>query len=126
MCENKVGGVPGYECTCVPGYEKALASIVEGEPVFGCDDVDECATDDACTAHAACTNVDGSFTCECEDGFSKNEDDECIDDDECADETTCGEFSKCQNTEGTYECVCDEGYRLDKSLGFPICEGNDK
>ena len=34
-------------------------------------DVDECTLDtDTCDPNAVCTNNDGSYTCECKDGYS--------------------------------------------------------
>ena len=36
-------------------------------------DIDECTEEtDNCDDNAICTNTDGSFTCECESGFSGN------------------------------------------------------
>ena len=36
-------------------------------------DIDECVEEtDNCDDNAICTNTDGSFTCECESGFSGN------------------------------------------------------
>ena len=36
-------------------------------------DINECDLDlDNCDENAACTDIDGSFTCECNDGFAGN------------------------------------------------------
>ena len=41
--------------------------------VFCVVDINECDLDlDNCDENAACTDTDGSFTCECKDGFSGN------------------------------------------------------
>ena len=55
--------------------------------------------------------MDGTYVCECNQGF-ENEDDPdsaCIDIDECND-FNCGFNSTCTNTIGSYLCECGHGY----------------
>ncbi|XP_078594617.1 uncharacterized protein LOC144872403 isoform X2 [Branchiostoma floridae x Branchiostoma japonicum] len=74
-------------------------------------DVDECADGtDNCHAQATCTNTDGSFTCDCTEGYSGNGVN-CTDVDECADGTdNCHAQATCTNTDGSFTCDCTEGY----------------
>ncbi|KAG6714081.1 hypothetical protein I3842_05G185100 [Carya illinoinensis] len=54
----------GYRCKCNKGYE--------GNPYLhdGCQDINECQVrKPACNAAAKCTNIEGSFTCTCLDGY---------------------------------------------------------
>ncbi|XP_041012967.1 wall-associated receptor kinase 2-like [Juglans microcarpa x Juglans regia] len=54
----------GYRCKCKEGYE--------GNPYLhdGCQDINECQVRKrACKAPAKCTNIEGSFTCTCPDGY---------------------------------------------------------
>ncbi|XP_035678059.1 uromodulin-like isoform X1 [Branchiostoma floridae] len=74
-------------------------------------DVDECADGtDNCHAQATCTNTDGSFTCDCTEGYSGNGVN-CTDVDECADGThNCHAQATCTNTDGSFICECTNGY----------------
>ena len=56
-CVNSPGS---YECRCVTGYE------LRGE---ACVDVDECMFE-PCHEKATCTNLDGSFTCTCDEYYA--------------------------------------------------------
>ena len=90
----------------------------------GCVDEDECNTGSHnCNGLAVCTNLDGSFQCECTDGYlgdGVNHTDCspegycCKDFDECADAVNiCGLLATCNNNNGSYTCDCNEpGYRL--------------
>ncbi|KAK7093153.1 hypothetical protein V1264_008796 [Littorina saxatilis] len=97
-----------------------------------CKDIDECETGDNTCIHLGqkCVNTEGSFQCQCQDGFVKK-DDFCHDINECEDaETNCGEHAECKNLLGTYRCICCQGYsknaeqcqrdeRLDSVYGAP-------
>ena len=48
-----------------------------------------------------CKNTDGSYQCECIDGFYRVEED-CMDIDECK-ERPCSDFGTCRNTDGSFE-----------------------
>ena len=50
---------------CVSGFTGS------GKNADGCADVDECQTaKHNCDSNAECTNTDGTFTCQCKNGFS--------------------------------------------------------
>ena len=87
-----------------------------------CQDTNECSDGtDNCNSHATCTNVAGSFicecgigyagdgvTCECDVGFAG---DPCTDVDECAVQShNCNANAKCENTVGSFWCTCNPGY----------------
>ncbi|MCB9682211.1 MAG: hypothetical protein H6733_12160 [Alphaproteobacteria bacterium] len=74
-------------------------------------DVDECAAGtDTCSDDASCTNTVGSYTCDCDDGFT-GDGITCTDVDECAESThTCSADAACTNTPGAYTCDCDPGF----------------
>ncbi|KAL5252435.1 hypothetical protein ACHWQZ_G015268 [Mnemiopsis leidyi] len=105
--------IPGsYSCVCDPGYELAKGT---------CEDVNEC-LENPCSDTERCSNVEGSYLCDCLDTFVKdlssgecvcadgfeNSDGVCADVDECAD-NPCGENEDCINTVGDYSCACVEG-----------------
>lgn len=62
-CLNIKGG-EGYLCTCSQGY------IVNHENPKKCIDLDECAHGTDMCSHI-CTNLNGSYSCSCRDGFRK-------------------------------------------------------
>ena len=61
LCRNSAGN---YSCYCKEGWTFSDPSNIE------CHDVDECVLGlDDCDTFASCVNTDGSFTCECMQGF---------------------------------------------------------
>jgi len=57
-------------------------------------------------------NTDGSFRCECPEGFTYNDEThQCVDVDECADSEVCA-GGKCVNTDGGFQCECPPDWRL--------------
>ncbi|KAM9843255.1 adhesion G protein-coupled receptor E5 [Aulostomus maculatus] len=97
---------------CPPGFEKVNKE---------CEDTDECAEhDDLCGDDAICLNTDGSFNCQCKDGFISSEGTpifepdtsaKCQDINECADKNDiCGPGAKCSNTAPYYFCTCEAGF----------------
>ncbi|XP_078701302.1 uncharacterized protein LOC144927629 isoform X3 [Branchiostoma floridae x Branchiostoma belcheri] len=82
-----------------------------GSDTDGCEDTDECATDNGGCAQT-CTNVPGSYTCSCQPGFVLNADEHgCEDTDECATDNG-GCAQTCTNVPGSYNCSCQPGFVL--------------
>ena len=95
-----------------------------------CFDMNECYQNDGmgkCVNAARCVNLDGSFRCECGDGFILAEDKlTCFDVPEC--ETNNGGCSHtCIEEQGSYSCSCPSGFELgrDKKQCHDKNECND-
>ena len=121
-CINLLGG---YKCECDAGFN----------PDKNCDDIDECASRNACSSgfschntqgsyvcsdidecesnpnrcgnDGTCVNLDGSFKCNCDSGFTmetySKDSKICVDQDECSiGRHQCDENSKCYNEHGGY------------------------
>ncbi|XP_064613167.1 fibrillin-2-like [Liolophura sinensis] len=97
VCPNHGVCVRPGECRCGAGYAPPQ-----------CDDVDECMLDqDDCDQ--LCVNVNGTFTCDCRDGFQLTDDNKtCIP--VCFGETpgNCPNGGSCQAPD---ECTCLYGYK---------------
>ncbi len=88
-------------CQCSAGYD--------GDE---CADIDECARGaHACDEHATCTNLPGSYSCACNDGFH-GDGVSCTDVTECANQIHgCDPLhGTCEEAEGGYSCSCNEGF----------------
>ena len=79
-----------------------------------CIDYDECSLE-SCSTNANCTNNDGSFTCDCMEGF-RGDGVTCNDINECeeiqlgtTDEGDGPCSYKCENIPGSFRCSCDIG-----------------
>ena len=81
-----------------------------------CVDIDECSKQSACPDNSKCRNTEGSYFCDCFDGFGG---DYCTDNDECSTTNSCDNNAKCLNTDGSYECGCKDGYYGNGELCFP-------
>ncbi|KAM3594381.1 uncharacterized protein V6R79_006868 [Siganus canaliculatus] len=97
-CENTIGS---YRCFmgCQPG--------LQGEDATDCD-IDECLNETICGNHGFCKNTDGSFRCECDQGYTNPPGDEskCVDVNECEMSLAlCGE-ALCENFDGSFLCIC--------------------
>ncbi|XP_074621554.1 uncharacterized protein LOC141880073 [Acropora palmata] len=74
------------------------------------EDLDECSGDNNdCHANAVCTNLFGSYWCECSAGYT-GDGRNCTDIDECSSSHLCDSKATCQNSGGSYVCICDSGY----------------
>jgi hypothetical protein len=85
--------------------------------------VDECANGTAkCDLSATCTNVPGSYTCKCDDGYT-GDGKTCTDVDECKTlMANCDPSTTCKNVPGGYACVCKPGYLLNGGVCTDIDE----
>ncbi|KAG7237259.1 hypothetical protein INR49_032592 [Caranx melampygus] len=97
-CENTIGS---YRCFmgCQPG--------LEGEDATDCD-IDECVNETICGNHGFCKNTDGSFHCQCDQGYTNPPGDmtRCADVNECEmGLALCGE-ALCENVDGSFLCIC--------------------
>ena len=72
-------------------------------------DIDECLYGTStCSSNANCINAQGSYRCQCTDGYH-GDGINCYDDDECSN-GPCRRKAVCSNTEGSYNCRCNFGY----------------
>ncbi|XP_053700845.1 latent-transforming growth factor beta-binding protein 2 isoform X1 [Synchiropus splendidus] len=94
-CENTVGS---YRCFmgCQPG--------LQGEDC----DIDECLNETICGSYGFCENIDGSYRCQCDQGYTNPPGDntKCVDVNECEMSLAlCGE-ALCENVDGSFLCIC--------------------
>jgi hypothetical protein len=127
-----------YECGCRHGWEKVLPTNydnhlipIETRPIR-CEDVNECTSHDPkirkCDENAACSNSDGSYSCECFEGFS-GDGFECERDAlnaelllPCA-EADCKQDSQvCVVNGDTAQCHCKPGFIAPAGVGAQ-CQG---
>lgn len=77
---------------------------------YDCIDVDECSLGTHnCSSNQTCSNIQGSFICNCSSGFTRVGN-VCVDVDECALGAPCGSSGNCINTIGSFSCACKPGY----------------
>ncbi|XP_060568367.1 P-selectin-like [Ruditapes philippinarum] len=121
---NKYNDYVTYSCN--QGYETSDPVLVTcnssgnwSRPAPVCKDINECTryTND-CHLQAICNNTDGTFTCQCREGFTDNSTNgqqgrDCQDINECADlkKIQCyKDRSRCVNYLGGYVCFCHEQF----------------
>ncbi|XP_055997526.1 fibrillin-2-like isoform X2 [Ostrea edulis] len=106
---------PVSGCICLPGWTEKNCSV----------DIDECQLNPSiCGSNKLCHNTEGSYRCDCLQGFKLIED-KCEDIDECDDASLndCPvDTTQCMNTFGNYTCECKEGYQRKSS----VCEDIDE
>ncbi|XP_015599681.1 fibrillin-2 isoform X1 [Cephus cinctus] len=109
---------------CLPGYTYNYSTE-------RCDDIDECQTiNNNCTGqYMQCTNIPGTFHCDCRNGFELNLSTlKCQDIDECARGLmTCSAGERCVNSIGAHQCspACPPGLQPDP-LDETICRDIDE
>ncbi|XP_051936932.1 fibrillin-1 isoform X2 [Hippocampus zosterae] len=99
-CGNTIGS---YTCMCIFGlvYDKGT-----------CVNEVACLNNSSnCHPLAKCHHYQGSFYCQCKDGY-QGDGSECADVDECDQfqGPVCPSFSSCFNTNGSYLCECWQGF----------------
>ncbi|KAK3590313.1 hypothetical protein CHS0354_034248 [Potamilus streckersoni] len=82
-----------------------------------CDeDIDECLVPNICNdSFKICLNTNGSYRCNCKDGYTLNASGSCIDLNECnhPELNTCQQL--CNNEAGGFSCSCFNGYIQDRN-----------
>ncbi|XP_076373655.1 fibrillin-1-like isoform X1 [Tachypleus tridentatus] len=74
------------------------------------EDINECMMDTTRCENGICINTDGSYRCECQEGFKLDDtNNRCVDIDECTEPNICGNGT-CKNLIGGFECLCREGF----------------
>lgn len=106
-CINTIGSFQ-----CIPRIKCTEGLRLNNEEIR-CIDVDECVEQPGICDHI-CTNLWGSFKCDCRKGFSLHQDNRsCVDKNECEiyrERRPC--MDTCINIPGSYRCQCPEGYKL--------------
>ncbi|XP_044850507.1 adhesion G protein-coupled receptor E5-like [Mauremys mutica] len=134
-CNANCNNTPGsYYCHCIDGYEPS-----SGKANFthasenSCRDIDECQglNPPDCGPHANCTNVPGSYSCSCIDGYEPSagkakfinaSEKSCQDIDECQrNATICEPHGNCINMPGSYMCKCSWGFGKSQKDTAKIC-----
>uniref|UniRef100_A0A1I8GF43 EGF-like domain-containing protein n=1 Tax=Macrostomum lignano TaxID=282301 RepID=A0A1I8GF43_9PLAT len=83
-----------------------------------CVDVNECKENPCLSDRATCTNLAGSFRCDCPSGFKYNKYFGCVDVDECKlKKDPCMGAGKCINMLGSYNCTCNDGFTYQTGVG---------
>ncbi|CAB4026027.1 von Willebrand factor D and EGF domain-containing -like [Paramuricea clavata] len=87
--------------------------------------VDECVKKpQVCHSNAKCMYNNGSYVCQCTDGYTGDGKNNCTDVDECIQTPDiCHQNANCTNTEGSYSCQCLKGYTGDGKLN---CSDTDE
>ncbi|CAK8680216.1 unnamed protein product [Clavelina lepadiformis] len=70
-----------------------------------------CASD-PCGVNATCTSANGSYSCQCPEGFTGDAYNSCQDLDECYSDP-CDINAYCENTFGSFKCRCQSGFSGD-------------
>ncbi|XP_052772015.1 fibrillin-2-like isoform X1 [Mya arenaria] len=105
---------PVRGCVCEPGWSGSACD----------DDVNECEVEQNICADVIklCTNAVGSYSCNCMNGFQKDQTGSCIDVNECDNPSLNNCSHDCSNTIGSYSCSCRPGYKILNSLCQDINE----
>jgi len=106
---NPVVTTGSMECVLVELIDPA--DVIEDTSVEETVEIDECdATPPPCGQNGACTDGDGTFICECSEGF---EGDNCeLETDECH-PNPCGNGGECTDGQSAFTCTCPEPFTGD-------------
>lgn len=129
VCINTDGG---FRCDCDSGFELDINnSTCSGAVLLKIilltlliillfTDINECTADiDGCSQ--VCINMNGSFICGCNEGYTLNEDGRtCGDINECV-AGTHGCQQNCVNIDGGFRCECRQGFQL--NVDGSTCSG---
>jgi len=111
-CDNPAPAHGGKDCF---GKEEMTTDC----NIWPCPDINECTTITApCNSHGQCRNTDGSFTCDCQCGYTG---DRCgTDINQCKPQNPCKNNGVCICTPGSFYCDCS-------GTGFrgPKCDTGD-
>ncbi|XP_076060602.1 protein kinase C-binding protein NELL1-like isoform X1 [Oratosquilla oratoria] len=104
---------PALACPPLPCPEEEQFSVPDQCCKF-CPGVDYCAHGHDCHANATCINLQATYTCHCNQGFT-GDGRTCTDLDECSElgghhGHHCQAHTRCVNTPGSYVCECESGY----------------
>jgi hypothetical protein len=94
-------GANAYMCQCRDGWKDKNCDMDENECDFVIGDND-------CHRFATCTNTAGSYTCQCNEGFTGNGFSSCLDISDCYGQCENGFCSDLGN--GHFRCTCDNGW----------------
>ncbi|XP_061188954.1 fibrillin-2-like [Saccostrea echinata] len=88
------------------------------------EDIRECDNNqNICGANANCSEVPGSYACNCDPGYKKSTNGLCEDINECVlGKDTCDANADCTNTVGSFNCTCNVGFSGD---GFSCTSCNN-
>lgn len=120
--------------TCVNKWRGRICQCKEGwkntDTADNCStDIDECANENYCFNGGVCTNLIGSFNCECPVGWTGARCDQDVN--ECeAEQNPCANGGACTNTDGGFTCDCPDNWTgdlcdvdVDECLNDP-CQNN--
>ncbi|XP_069969926.1 protein kinase C-binding protein NELL1 isoform X2 [Penaeus vannamei] len=110
---------PKEMCPPLPCPESEQFTV-PGQCCKFCPGVDYCAQGHDCHANATCINLQTTYACHCNSGFTGSNGRMCTDIDECREVGAhhghyCQAHTRCVNTIGSYVCECEDGYvRVDE------------
>ncbi|XP_069119594.1 uncharacterized protein [Argopecten irradians] len=125
LCVECPNGRYGYHCdsTCMCNFNQTKScdkvngtcNCMTGWTGSTCDtNVNECDVANLCGDHAECRDTNGSYACDCVQGYTNAGNGSCIDINECligAD--NCSQYADCNNTDASFTCTCQPGFTGD-------------
>nr|XP_009858101.2 fibrillin-1 [Ciona intestinalis] len=109
FCCATVGEGWGHPCEECPAR---VGNCTKGRLPPLCTDIDECEIMPGLCEGGTCRNTDGSFACDCPEGYRADTNiHQCVDVNECASSDVCV-YGNCINTDGGFICECPPDYKL--------------